>query len=99
MIDGGCSHRDWDWTWSERAFLIVGIGASKRASVTPPFRLAVTETDTTEGKPHKQVMDVVRTETWRKDGSLAIAIMRAVGDRSGRDEIQDILGRHTFTFP
>jgi hypothetical protein len=94
-IDGHCDRRDREWTWLERGFVVVGIGPSRAPSMTPPIRLAVTESSDVAGKP-RQTFALSRSAKWRRDGSVDIANVRR--SNGSRDEA-DPVGRHRFAFP
>jgi len=97
-IDGHCEHRDWEWEWTERSFVLVGLGPSNQPAMTAPFQLAVTRTDTAPDKPpSKPVIAVDLSATWGKDGSLDLAPRRS--DREISYRLADAVGHHTFTFP
>ena len=95
-IDGHCERRDREWTWLERGFVVVGIGSSGVPSLTPPIRLAVTETSETEGKRPRQTFALARSAKWRRDGSVDIANVRRGSSSRGE---ADPVGRHRFAFP
>ncbi len=95
-IEGHCERRDHEWAWHERGFVVVGIGASKLPTMTPPFRLAISEEDETEGRPRRQTLDLTRRATWRRDGSLDVT--RGRGARAWFSD-PDPAGRHRLAFP
>lgn len=97
-IDGHCERHDYDWAWRERGFVVVvvGVGPSRAPSMTPPLRLAITETDETEGKPHRQRFALARSARWRGDGSVDIANVRTA---AGSLDEADPVGHHRFAFP
>jgi hypothetical protein len=95
-IAGHCERRDHAWAWRERGFVVLGIGASKLPTMTPPFRLAITEEDETEGRPRRRTLDLSRRMTWRRDGSLDIT--KARGARAWFSDT-DPTGRHRLAFP
>lgn len=92
-IDGHCEQRSSEWDWTERSFVVIGLGASNKPAMTPPFQLEVTETHAASTPSA-----IERTASWGKDGSLDIAIKRA-NDQVPQDKLADAVGHHTFTFP
>jgi hypothetical protein len=95
-IEGHCERRDHEWAWRERGFVVVGMGASQLPTMTPPFRLAITETDETEGRPRRQTLGLTRKVTWRRDGSLDIT--KARGARAWFSAPEPA-GHHPLAFP
>jgi hypothetical protein len=95
---GECNTRDGAWTWTERGFVIVGAGASKKPSVTPVLQTEIAEV----GERNKKTMDHARKVTWNQDGSIDVVITRAKGGSQGStldDNTEDLRGHHALVFP
>lgn len=95
-LSGFCSNREGSIDWRERAFTVVGIGASNKPSALPPFELEMSEGG------EKGTLNHLRKATWAKDGSgVDIAIVKAAGDgfEGGTYDTEDIKGHHAIAFP
>ncbi|MFT3697783.1 MAG: tetratricopeptide repeat protein [Kofleriaceae bacterium] len=98
-VTGSCADRDGGIAYSERAIAVVGIGPSKKPSVTE-LRSETLETD---DQSHKKTFVQTRTLAWAKDGtSVDVKVTAYTGDSfesSGRRDTDDVRGHHTIAFP
>lgn len=99
-IDGECWGGMVEESWSEERLVLVGTGASKVPSATPPLlrkRLETTVEDRIEHPDAKKTTANVALEfTWKPDGTFTVA-----GKTTGIDatEAGGLLGKHAITFP
>ena len=99
---GVCSHRNEDWGWDERSFVIVGVGASGAASATPPITTKLIEWNATDDKPAKHWETAIATTVRSiSDASFVVSGTIASNQFVGptKDAVADQLGAHTFEFP
>ncbi|HUJ63081.1 MAG TPA: tetratricopeptide repeat protein [Kofleriaceae bacterium] len=93
---GNCDLREDSWTYRERALAVIAVGPGRVPYATPGFVVDMTET-----MNGKKVMDWARTVTWNKDGSIDVAIARAIGTTQDAsvDDTEDVRGHHALAFP
>jgi tetratricopeptide (TPR) repeat protein len=103
QYEGSCFSRAMgSWYWHEQSSVIVGVGASKQPSAPPALRVELDETaGFGDAKVQEGMLHHVRKLTWRKDGSLDVAIVRATGQsvEEDVDDVEDIKGHHALAFP